>query len=206
MDIPSLPPEVRTSPTASGQQLRATRVDGEIHLRVPYQPALVAKIRDVPGRRWDPKRRVWRIPDTSENRLAIKDILSAELSRAEHSPPMIPGDALPQDADPPTTAARDRSQLLDRFDEEMRLRGYSLRTRKAYRGHADSSGTPTQAASLPKGCVRMCSAGSTAERSRAPTTTSWSAPYGCSVRPCSGAPSRASTSSGRVGSDDSPPC
>ncbi|MBM3962058.1 MAG: exodeoxyribonuclease VII large subunit [Planctomycetes bacterium] len=33
-------------------------------IRFPYRPDLVAAVKDIPGRRWDPKDKVWRVPAT----------------------------------------------------------------------------------------------------------------------------------------------
>jgi site-specific recombinase XerD len=92
------------------------RVDaGEILLRVePYDPATVARIKGIPRRRWDPRRRVWRVPDTPEAREAVRRAFGRGAVAAF----------------PEETGA-----LLSRFDGEMRLRGYSPRTRKVYLGH-----------------------------------------------------------------------
>jgi len=89
--------------------------NGEILLRVaPFNSTRVGRIKELPGRRWDPKRRVWRVPDTPATRAAVRRELGAESE--------IVG------PDPSET-------LLLRFDGEMRLRGYSPRTRKVYVGH-----------------------------------------------------------------------
>ena len=125
-------------PPAS-EKARATLSDGEIHLSVPYRPELVTRIRAVPGRRWDPGRRIWRIPDTPATREAVRSMLGvgpgALFPDADpHRPATEP---VPPTAPRDTESARDpTSRLLARFDEEMRLRGYARRTRKAYLGHA----------------------------------------------------------------------
>jgi integrase/recombinase XerD len=103
----------------------ATVADGEIHLRLPYDPALVRAVKRLPGRRWDPVRRVWRIPDTPESRIALDRELGLK--------PV----ATPRPTGPPSEAsgALDGNAALERFQEEIRLRGYSPRTRKVYVGH-----------------------------------------------------------------------
>jgi site-specific recombinase XerD len=113
-------PEKRSIPIA------ATVVGGEIQLRLPYAPHLVAAVKRLPGRRWDPAHRVWRLPDTVECRDAIQRELGVTPveSRAPSRPP-----------DPTCRARPDRSDLLSTFQEELLLRGYSPRTRKVYVGH-----------------------------------------------------------------------
>jgi len=102
----------------SATPVTATLSGGEIHLRLPYDPALVRAVRRIPGRRWDPVRRVWRLRDTVEVREALDRELGITAAPAE--PPPRPLDA---------------ALVLEKLDEEMRLRGYSPRTRKVYAGH-----------------------------------------------------------------------
>ncbi|MGH2886375.1 MAG: hypothetical protein ACRDPA_27370, partial [Solirubrobacteraceae bacterium] len=40
----------------------ATLVNGEVVLRFPYDDRLRLLLRSIPGRRWDPEARVWRVP------------------------------------------------------------------------------------------------------------------------------------------------
>lgn len=93
-------------------------VAGVIVVRSPYRPALVAQIKALPGRRWDPRDRVWRIPDTPAARMALEATLGRSM--------LLP---------PPSGLPDRRAGLLLQFDEELRLRGYASRTRKAYVGH-----------------------------------------------------------------------
>ena len=111
--------------------VRAVLVDGEIHLHVPYPSPLIAQVRTLPGRRWDPGRRVWRMSDSEAGREAVRRILGVEVEApldGEHPA------SLQRPETPPPPGLVDRR--LERFGEEMRLRGYAARTRKAYLGHA----------------------------------------------------------------------
>jgi SWI/SNF-related matrix-associated actin-dependent regulator of chromatin subfamily A-like protein 1 len=72
-------------------QLSATLVDGEAVLRFPYDERLRQLLRALPGRRWDPVDRTWRVPldpDRCEALallfagLAVEPDLSRELVRA----------------------------------------------------------------------------------------------------------------------------
>jgi site-specific recombinase XerD len=106
---------------------------------MPYRAELVAKVRRLPGRRWDAKLRVWRMPDTAAGRQALREALGVE-PRVSLSPVTLAGPS-EDPARPGSSASRatprsDASRLLERFGEEMRLRGYAPRTRKAYLGHA----------------------------------------------------------------------
>ncbi|RMH20788.1 MAG: integrase, partial [Gemmatimonadetes bacterium] len=125
-----------------------TRVRGELRLEAPYSPQLVARIRSLPGRRWDRRARVWRLPDTPRARAALHSILGIDVDRIEtlgdgagpDAPAgnacTGPGEPVPSPASTPAALHAHRDGLVLRFDEEMRLRGYAPRTRRAYTGHA----------------------------------------------------------------------
>ncbi len=50
--------------------------EGEALLRFPYDDALRRVLRTIPGRRWDPERRVWRLPLDPERAEALCQLLS----------------------------------------------------------------------------------------------------------------------------------
>ncbi len=126
----STPPAPRPGPPAQ-KAVRAVLVAGEIHLHVPHPSPFIAQVRTLPGRRWDPGRRVWRMPDSDAGREAVRSALGVEVD----APPQGEHPAsLPRPETPPPPGLVDRR--VERFDEEMRLRGYAARTRKAYLGHA----------------------------------------------------------------------
>jgi SWI/SNF-related matrix-associated actin-dependent regulator of chromatin subfamily A-like protein 1 len=50
--------------------------EGEALLRFPYDDALRRVLRTIPGRRWDPERRVWRLPLDPERAEALSQLLS----------------------------------------------------------------------------------------------------------------------------------
>src|SRR5438046_1308470 len=53
----------------------ATLVEGEAVLRFPYDDRLRLLLRAIPGRRWDPERRVWRVPLDPERAHALAALL-----------------------------------------------------------------------------------------------------------------------------------
>lgn len=135
--MPEPPDSTLGSP--QNDMLRAVIIEDEIHLHVPYPSPLLARVRALPQRRWDRELRVWRVPDSPACRAALRDLLGIEHfgvapgTRADPFPTPDPA-FLPR----PTKPAMPREVLaqIERFDEEMRLRGYAFRTRKAYRAHA----------------------------------------------------------------------
>ena len=140
-----------SSGARSAAEVRASLHGSEIHLRFPFRRDLVAGARRIPGRRWDPGLRVWRIPDTPAAREAVRSEFGVVVEALATSNAALPTRPHP---DP----------LIQRFDEEMRLRGYAARTRKAYLGHArrflSEFGEPTDlAADLRRHILRKLAAG-----------------------------------------------
>lgn len=122
-----------TAPPGTGTAtIRARSVGGEIHLRFGYDPELIARVKRLPQRAWHPQWKVWRVPDTSANRAAIEALLGLDVGE-EASGSQAAGQAPVDEPDGP--GASSHHALLLRFDEELRLRGYAPRTRKAYGGH-----------------------------------------------------------------------
>src|ERR1700733_13142839 len=63
----------------------ATLVDGEAVLRFPYDDRLRLLLRAIPGRRWDPESRVWRLPLDPDRAHALTALLDAVTYRVEVS-------------------------------------------------------------------------------------------------------------------------
>ena len=129
--------------------VRLDDITEAVLVRFPYRRAVVDHVRAIRGRRWDPASRAWRIPRTEE---AINAALRApgaafdvdpdlmHLVRAPFDPiddadrpaPVTPGRRARTDPGRDTRRAAD---LLRRVSEELRVQGYSPRTRKNYVGH-----------------------------------------------------------------------
>src|ERR1700733_7837873 len=63
----------------------ATLVEGEAVLRFPYDDRLRLLLRAIPGRRWDPESRVWRLPLDPDRAHALSALLDAVPYRVEVS-------------------------------------------------------------------------------------------------------------------------
>src|SRR5437762_11354390 len=53
----------------------ASLVQGEAILRFPYDEQLRLLLRTIPGRRWDPQERVWRVPLDPDRAQALSALL-----------------------------------------------------------------------------------------------------------------------------------
>ena len=88
---------------------------GELVLEFDYDEALVARIRTIRGRKWHSDRRLWSVPDDKATRARLHELFGAEILVPPRAPP---------------------APALVRMGNELTLRGYSARTRKAYLQHA----------------------------------------------------------------------
>jgi len=98
----------------------------------PYHPDNVQRIKTIPQRRWHPREKAWSIPYNKPS-LALLQRLFGQGSVTAFAPA----------EQRPTTIARQRwTHLSDAeqafiafVEDEMKLRGYSPKTRKSYRNH-----------------------------------------------------------------------
>jgi len=103
------------------------RIEGagllELSLGAGFTPAHLAIVKAVPGRRWDPRRKVWTLPGDESTARRLREALERV---GEPPPPIRPA---------PSPLRPAPSPLLTRMQERMVLAGFSPRTRKVYRGH-----------------------------------------------------------------------
>src|SRR6185437_4381619 len=65
--------------------LRAELADGEAVLAFPYDDRLRLLLRAIPGRRWDPEGRAWRVPLGPEQAHALTHLLAGAGDETEVS-------------------------------------------------------------------------------------------------------------------------
>ncbi|MHB1654678.1 MAG: site-specific tyrosine recombinase/integron integrase [Desulfitobacteriaceae bacterium] len=99
--------------------------ENELLVRFPYTKEAVSKIRSIPGRCWNGVTRRWSIPDTEESVQQLLFLFANDDVVA--SPPL--------NFYPNITGIRDMKILLLNVEEELKLKGYSPKTREAYIGH-----------------------------------------------------------------------
>jgi integrase/recombinase XerD len=126
--------------------VRPSERPGWVELEFRYDEQIIGVVRRLRTRTWDPERKRWHVPS------ALLDGLAADLAkirvklRAGVTVPPKPatnsgihppradaepiGDGLPNSD--PTDAAAFNASLLQKAEEELRLRGYSSHTRHAY--------------------------------------------------------------------------
>jgi len=95
---------------------------GEIIVVLPYAPERVKKIKTIPGRRWHPEEKVWTVPHIEGMVERLLDLFAGDEVMVD--PALRP-------------AGKVLRETLKAVEDELRLRGYSPRTRKAYRGQVE---------------------------------------------------------------------
>lgn len=98
---------------------------GKIEVYFPYDQIVVEMIRAVPGRVWLPEAMHWVIPEKS-----LTDLLERLGDREYHFEDLTKNQFDWPEKD-------EFSFLRKRFDQELRIRGYSPKTRKAYIRHIE---------------------------------------------------------------------
>ncbi len=98
----------------------------------PYHPDNVKRIKAVPGRRWHPEEKCWSIPHTGEALTILQRLFDEKPVQSFPQPERRPGAVTKRRWENLTA---EEQALMARVEEEMKLRGYSPKTRKAYRNH-----------------------------------------------------------------------
>ncbi|MCA1791475.1 MAG: tyrosine-type recombinase/integrase [Thioalkalivibrio sp.] len=100
-----------------------------IEVRFPYDRAIVTHVRAIDGRHWDGGRRVWLIPRTEE---ALDGALRAPGAAFDVDASLMHLVRTPYEA---ANGAAPTAEVLQRVSEELRLQGYSPKTRANYVAH-----------------------------------------------------------------------
>jgi integrase/recombinase XerD len=99
--------------------------DGRIRVQTPYNAAVVAVLRTIPGRQWDPAGKVWYLPGTAAGADKLLTGLYETGLFSIHGPKEAPKEEVETPSVPPPA-------VLERLLRELRLKGYSRSTRKTY--------------------------------------------------------------------------
>jgi len=89
---------------------------GELELKFPYNEEYIAKVREIPGRKWDKGNKKWLVPDCEESINQLQELFTKE------ELVIVKGSF--------------NDQFLKKMKEVLNLRGYSQKTIKSYLSHA----------------------------------------------------------------------
>ena len=95
---------------------------GRIAVTVPYNPKLVTKVKGIEGRRWHPEEKIWSLPATDGMVERLMTVFAGEEVNVDSV--LLPVSNIGQ-------------ETLRLMEEQLKLRGYSPKTCKAYRGHIE---------------------------------------------------------------------
>jgi site-specific recombinase XerD len=114
--------------------IRIARRLESLELTFPYSPADVDAVRSIPGRRWDPGRRVWIVPDRPATLARLRSLFGTRLLGLDVEavqPSAARAEVISVESDAPT-------DVLDAYRQELVARGFRPRTRTVYLAHVRS--------------------------------------------------------------------
>ncbi|MGQ9629148.1 MAG: tyrosine-type recombinase/integrase [bacterium] len=101
---------------------------GRITVAFPYDPDYIAKIKTIAGRQWHPEEKYWSVPGYPGMVERLRALFGGEGVEVDAA---LRLDARCAEIEKAADAT------LQVLEGELRLRGYSPRTRKVYRGHVE---------------------------------------------------------------------
>lgn len=114
--------------TAKGRIWLFPRGSDRIIVSFSYTPERVAKIKTVPGRRWDFRNKHWHVPHTEKMIEKLQALFKGEIIDID------PALCFSKPDTPASQSVSDSLQkILEALEKELKLRRYSISTRKAYR-------------------------------------------------------------------------
>lgn len=103
-------------------RVRKTKEGDKLLVFFPYSKERVRRIKTLPKRAWVPKLRCWEVPNSDGILDRLREVFEADEV-----------EVMGQDSR--DVVRQEITDCIDKVREEMRLRGFRARTRKAYEGH-----------------------------------------------------------------------
>jgi len=116
----SMKPEIRILKEESGR----------IKVSFPYNPFLVEKVKAIEGRRWHPEEKFWSVPNTPD---VLEKLLRIFGDEKVYIDPVLRAASYSKT----DVQVGPQAKIAEAVKKELKLRGYSWRTRKAYLHHID---------------------------------------------------------------------
>lgn len=112
---------------------------GEIEIRFSYDPVLVGLVRGLPGRRYHKEGTYWTVPGGEENWRRLGETLAGRVVEFGPSVSLRHQSLFYGASGKMAEAKRDNpagnGNVLARYAEELKMRGYTTKTLRAYEGH-----------------------------------------------------------------------
>ncbi|OEF97553.1 tyrosine-type recombinase/integrase [Desulfuribacillus alkaliarsenatis] len=102
--------------------IKVTQKGQRLYVQFEYKQEFVEKMRTIPGRCWEQKLKMWSIPNDHKTREILKEAFIGEVLTIETE----------------KESTQDNStileEMMDKVETQLSLRGYSFKTKKAYKG------------------------------------------------------------------------
>ncbi|MBZ9685864.1 hypothetical protein G9F72_005845 [Clostridium estertheticum] len=101
----------------SAMTINISKHESELAVSFDYSQERIAKIKSIKGHKWNAKDKTWIIPFTEENLAMLKELFKNEQKNID-------------------IEKNSRNKDLYKFmEEEIKLKGYSFKTKKSYMSH-----------------------------------------------------------------------
>lgn len=97
--------------------INISKKENKLIITFPYLPDRVQKIKTISGHSWSPDNKEWSVPYTSENINSLNTLFRNEQITIDF------------------ISSENNEKLLTLVDEQLKLKGYSFKTRKTYTKH-----------------------------------------------------------------------
>lgn len=94
--------------------INISKHNDELVIAFEYSPVRIAKIKSIRGHIWNANKKVWTVPFSEENLKHLKELFKNEQKNIDFEENLY------------------NKKLLKLMDDEIKLKGYSFKTRKAY--------------------------------------------------------------------------
>jgi len=111
-------------------QIKLEKEDKRIKLILPYNPTYIKKIKTIPGYYWHPDKKYWSFPYSKDILKRILSIFKGENIQVD-STLQVSFNQKSEEERP------NQVQTTEAVKKELKLRGYSQNTRKAYLHHVE---------------------------------------------------------------------
>jgi integrase/recombinase XerD len=97
--------------------VKITKKENLLRVSFKYSPEKIAKIKTIKGYKWNSDKKIWTVPFTDENYNKLRKLFSNEIKNINIEENIK------------------NEQLIAKMEDEIKLKGYSFKTKKAYINH-----------------------------------------------------------------------
>jgi site-specific recombinase XerD len=103
--------------------VQITKSDDLFRIKFGYNPELIKKVKTIKGYRWTPEGKYWTVPYSEGNLAELMTIFKEDKIELDDPLKDFPN------------VKNQTAGVIQKLEEELKVRGYSPKTRKAYRNH-----------------------------------------------------------------------